>query len=229
MGRSVRAIGTAGALLLACGCAGGGVASVKPAGGPPWKAFEGARTVALVHDPARGRSGGPVHDVVDGLGDSLAARGWEVRPPLPEAAKELEALRDRLEGWGGPALDAHTAVSTGVAEKAGEVVRAAGVDAAAFGWRFGMRAMPRDPLFGRSVGAGLDTQGSALGAIVLVGARGDVVRVEWGGSAGGAGASGTGEGAMPESPAEAIEVLLDAIAPRGDDGVSPAKPPARAP
>ena len=230
MGR-VRWIGAVGALALFCGCAGGGASAVRPTSGPPWKAFGGARTVALVHEPGTGKPGGPARDPVDGLGESLRARGWEVRVPPPEAAGALLSLRNRLEPLAGaPAGDAGP-VTASVVEGAGEVVRSAGVDAVALAWRFVLRSMPRDPTLPRQMPALSPVEGPGrieppiadpLGALALVNARGDVLRVEWGDREG-------REGERPDSPAEASEALLEAIAPPADDAVTPAGPAGPAP
>jgi len=222
MGR-LRRFGVAVTLAVACGCAGGGASAVRPASGPPWKAFGGTRTVALVHEPGTGKPGGPVRDPVDGLGESLRARGWEVRVPRPEAADALLSLRDRLELWSGAPAEGGRAVSSGALDWAGDVVRSTGVDSVALSWRFMLRSMPHDPMLARPLPARTEPSATdPLGAVALVSARGDVVRVEWGDREG-------REGERPDNPAEAIEALLEAIAPPGDDAVTPEGPAGRAP
>jgi hypothetical protein len=83
--------------------------------------------------------------------------------------------------------------------------------------------MPRDPTLPRQVPGRIEPPGAGpLGALALVSARGDVLQVQWGDREG-------GPGERPENAAEAIEALLEAMAPPSDDGITPAAPAGRAP
>jgi hypothetical protein len=190
---------------LGAGCAGpGGAAGRAERVGRP---FAEVRTVAVFRPPAREERHGK--DVLDGLAETLAARGLVVRTtgPDPAVAGRLEELRDRLERWAGPALEARGAAWVGVHEGAGDVVRAAGVDAVAFGYRF-VRSLELGQSASPFAAPRASTGRAALGALVLVAAHDDVLRVEWG-------ADGF-EAAGPASAAEAIEALAAVLAEPGE-------------
>lgn len=114
-------------------------------------------------------------------------------------------------------IEERGAAVIGVDEEAGRVVRAAGVDAVAFAFRY-----PRLPLPGLSRSPFApqrgDERSAALGALVLVSSRDEVGKVEWG-SADGTRLTG------PANPAEAIEALLEVL-PEGSP--SAAEEPVRA-
>lgn len=206
-----RGFGAALSIALAGGCA-SGVVELRPTRGPVYQAFAGARTVALVHE----RRGEPVarRDVVDGLAETLRARGWQVRPPRAESMEALTALGHRLETWSQSSLGLGAGVTDGVSAEAGAAVRAAGVDAVAYEFRFTSHRPPiAQPMFTSPTDSPeLLTRSQVLGALVLVSKRDEVLRVEWGD------AETVG---LPQSPAEAIDALVAAILPQDEDGPSP--------
>lgn len=201
--------------VSACASAGPGAARLRTDRVGP--AFAEVRTAVVFRpDPRPERHG---KDLADGVAESLAARGWTVTQaePSPAARKALERLRAQLDPWMGPALDARQGVVFGVAEGAGELVREAGVDAVAFTYRFvRMPAAQQQSVYAPPR---TDLRALAVGAIVLVSARDEVARVEWGGDA------RQDLGTAPANAAEAIDALMLAL----DAEKEPPPPPGEGP
>lgn len=203
-------------ILAAAGCASAGPGPARLRTDRVGPAFGDVRSVVVFRPEPRPERHGK--DLADGVAESLAARGWTVsQEPAPAARKALERLRAQLDPWMGPALDARQGVVFGVAEGAGELVREAGVDVVAFTYRFvRMPAAESQSVF---VAPRTDLRALAVGAIVLVSARDEVARVEWGGDA------RQDLGAAPANAVEAIDALMLAL----DAEKEPPPPPGEGP
>ncbi len=203
----MRWLGLAALAAAACATAGGRAPQ------PAEPSFRAVRSLVLVRTP-EDRAGRP-KDPLDGLDESLRARGYATRIVMlgpgrkPELAG-LEALFVRLETLAAtrrgdrfgpaPAWEAGTA--------AGEVVAALGVDAVASYHRLEGRTFlsaPAPPTFGGALGAPPLPPRAAQGAFALVDRAGHVALFPWGESAG----TAEPDGAL--NAAEAIDLVLRAL------------------
>ena len=194
-------------VLAISGCASAGGGPARPRTDRVGPAFADVQKVAVFREKGAEKKA-PGKDLMDGVADSLARRGWTVvqEPPTPEGAKALAALHDRLDPWKGPALDARRGVVFGIAEGAGDLVRQAGLDAVAFTYRF-VRVQPMDSVQAQNPWAAprTDVRNQVTGAIVLVSARDEVARVDWGRL------ERADLSTAPENAAEAIDALMMAL------------------
>ncbi len=179
-------------LAAVAACATLGEPAPAPSGPPP---FEGVKTLALARwseDPAARRP----RDALDGLKDSLDARGYatrvvEVGPRMPpgaelrDLARLYEQVRSRVASGTSRAAVGWPVESAG--PQAGAVVAALGVDAIALYHRFDERSFPvlaEPPLLpGTLYGAPRTVPPPPrrpLGALSLVDRRGSVVSFAWG-------------------------------------------------
>ncbi len=198
------------AALAACATTGEPIA-------PPPPSFREVRTLVLVRT-TDGRAGRP-KDPLDGLDESLRARGYTTRvvelgsrPPPDQAA--LERLFVQLESRAGaPRTDRFGARSYGDAGRAaGETVAALGVDAVASYHRLeGRRPLPppsSEPTLPGGVFPGpavVSTRGP-MGALVLVDRQGHVATFAWGET------TDFDDPSVPVNAAEAIDLLVRALA-----------------
>ncbi len=204
-GRSV-AVALAAALALA-GCA--STEGTPP--GPP--AFRGAKRIVLVRR-ARDPGAPPRRDALDGLKESLDARGYETRvvelPGDDAALRDLDGLEERI------ATRMYREPKPGRLERfgadAGAVVARRGADAVAGYHRFdpslGLMAPPPPPTW-TTPHERQQYYAAArppTGALSLVGADGTVAWFPWGGAASDPELHGLA------NAAEAIEALLGALA-----------------
>jgi hypothetical protein len=212
------------AVLLASSCAASLSCATmgEPASeGPP--PFTGVKKIALVRvrvDRDRTRQ----KDVLDALAESLASRGYEVSRmevgPKPSAElRGVERLYSRIDGL---ISSAQARPRFGRrAEPAGtdsaEVVRALGVDAVAMYHRFDDRLLlppPDAPLGGGLFPMRPDQPGlrRPVGALSLVDRSGNATWFAWGGP------GGELDPTEPVNAAEAIDMLLRALAGEPEEG-----------
>lgn len=196
-----------GAAPLSCATLGEPAPTVVPPLAP-------VRRVAIVH--VRGETGAArPKDPLDALGESLTARGYELRTVEvgPGAGDDLRAvgrLHARLEGWvsatptRGRAGHRYEALG---AEAAG-VVRGLGTDAVALYHRLDDRTfapLPEPPRAGNEFPRRYEPVRRPLGALTIVDREGNATSVAWGS------AGAELDPTAPMNAAEAIDHVLRAM------------------
>jgi hypothetical protein len=204
---TARRLVSIGGALAAAACAAVGE------GAPRAPVLNDVRTIASVR-VLDARSATRAKDPLDALGESLEARGYEVRAvevgrrPRDEL-RGIERLHARL---GARIAAAPRAGARGRAAalgaEAGRAVAALGVDAVALHHRFDERTLfaPADPRAQGTLLPPAPVAGRPRGAVSLVDRSGNAIWSEWGAPL---------SEADPDAPinaAEAIEVLLRALA-----------------
>ena len=185
---------------------------------PPPPSFTEVKTLLLVRT-AEGRVGRTI-DPLDGLDESLRARGYQTRivelasrHPREQAA--LERLFLQLEARAGaPRGDRFGTRPYGDAgREAGEAVVALGVDAVASYHRLeGRRPLPAassQPPTARSIfpAPALGAAGGPMGALALVDRHGHIATFAWGEPD-----NALADPSIPMNPAEAIDLLVRTLA-----------------
>lgn len=196
-------------LFALAACAGGGEALVAP---PP-PSFREVRSLLLVR-LADERVGRP-KDPLDGLDESLRARGYRTRVvELGSSRKGELAALDRLftelelRAGAGPSERFGTKPYAAMGRSAGETVAALGVDAVASYHRLdGRRRLPSadqaPPLPGTYVpGPPATPQRGPVGALAVVDRAGHVATFAWGET------TVLDDPDVPVNPAEAIDLVV---------------------
>lgn len=180
----------------------------------PTATFHGVRRVALIRAAAdRGRG---ARDPLDGLGESLRARGLETRVvELPERRNppELAAVQRLFDGLelrattpAGERIGVRQVGDAG--REAGDVVARLGVDAVAAYHRLEGRASPRAPepmLPGLAFPAPPLPERGPVGALSIVDRGGHVAIFPWGAT------TRFDDPAVPLNPAEAVDLAVRAL------------------